>query len=316
MKQAVLDAVDKLDCDVCKRIQRPKTIRDAALKRDIDFNEAVTIDEAEVVLSDGFRVMVLVVADEASGFRMIIPTKAVRSISGKEAKELFYRGWCSWAGCPETLVYDPAAGQLVSEFANPGDDNDITMRPVPAESPQLKSKVERSIDFFKDHFVRVDKQVGLTRHDDPHVWCSHIAFACNTHFRKSGFSPYMFVLGHAPKVPTSLTESFLGDQRRLAAHSSVLFDKGPRRAEQIRAAANRAFFDMDTDEQTRKALTGRVRPSRDTFKPGQLVYFYRAATVKKAMGRRLQSSIGWNGPCIVLALEGPEAYQRWRCRNS
>ena len=107
------------------------------------------------------------------------------------------------------------------------------MRPVPAESPQLKSKVERSIDFFKDHFVRVDKQVGLTRHDDPHVWCSHIAFACNTHFRKSGFSPYMFVLGHAPKVPTSLTENFLGDQRRLAAHSSVLFDKGPRRAEQM-----------------------------------------------------------------------------------
>ena len=112
VKQSVLDSVDHLDCDVCKRIGRPKTVRQAALKKDIGFNEAVSIDEAEVTLPDGFRVMVLAIVDEASGFRMFIPTKAVRSISGKETKELFYRGWCSWAGPPETLVYDLAMGHF------------------------------------------------------------------------------------------------------------------------------------------------------------------------------------------------------------
>ena len=33
-----------------------------------------------------------------------------------------------------------------------------------------------------------------------------------------------------------------GDDRRLCANSAALFEDGARRAEQIRAAANRAFF--------------------------------------------------------------------------
>ena len=91
----------------------------SAEKTDIEFNEAVTLDEAEVVLSGGTAVMLLVVCDEASGFRMVIPTKAVRAISGEEARECFYRCWCSWAGCPETLVYDPAMGHLAEAFTAP-----------------------------------------------------------------------------------------------------------------------------------------------------------------------------------------------------
>ena len=35
-----------------------------------------------------------------------------------------------------------------------------------------------------------------------------------------------------------------GDDRRLSANSAALFEDGPRRAEQIRAAANRAFFEL------------------------------------------------------------------------
>ena len=114
------------------------------------------MDEAEVTLSGGYRVMVLVLADEASGFRMIVPTKAARSISGKETKELFYRGWCSWAGPPDTLVFDPAQGHPVAEFIA-GEHNGTFMKPVPTGSPRLKAEVERDIDSFKDLFVRGDK---------------------------------------------------------------------------------------------------------------------------------------------------------------
>ena len=54
-------------------------------------------------------------------------------------------------------------------------------------------------------------------------------------------------------------EAMEGDDRRLSANSAALFEDGPRRAEQIRAASNRAFSELDTDNAVRRALVGRVR---------------------------------------------------------
>ena len=94
-----------------------------------------------------------------------------------------------------------------------------------------------------------------------------------------------------------------GDDRRLSANSAALYEDGPRRAEQIRAAANRAFFELDTDDAVRRALVGRVRPPRGPFLPRQLVYYWRNSRTK-AFSKRMQVSQGWRGPCIVLAREG------------
>ena len=49
---------------------------------------------------------------------------------------------------------------------------------------------------------------------------------------------------------------------------------------QIRAAANRAFFELDTYDAVRRALVGRVRPLRGPFLPGQLVYYWRNSRTK------------------------------------
>ena len=97
------------------------------------------------------------------------------------------------------------------------------------------------------------------------------------------------------------------DGRRTIADSArtarLFFEDGPRRAEQTRAAANRAFFELDTDDAVRRALVGRVRPPRGPFLPGQLVYDWRNSRTK-AFSKRMQVSQGWRGPCIVLAREG------------
>ena len=82
----VLDAVDKLNCSTCKELDRPKAVRSANLKLSTEFNQNVLLDEAEVILSDGTRLMVMVIIDDASSFRVIIPTKAVR-IGASQAKK-------------------------------------------------------------------------------------------------------------------------------------------------------------------------------------------------------------------------------------
>ena len=47
----------------------------------------------------------LIIIDDASSLRVIVPTKAVRSISGVESLKSFCQGWLSWAGTPKTLYY-------------------------------------------------------------------------------------------------------------------------------------------------------------------------------------------------------------------
>ncbi|CAK0806782.1 unnamed protein product [Prorocentrum cordatum] len=302
VSKEVLEAVDKLDCTVCKELGRPNTTRSANLKLSTEFNENVFLDEAEVILSDGTRLMVMVILDDASSFRVIVPTTAVRSITGEESLRCFSQGWLSWAGPPKVLYYDAAKGHITKRFAEIGDKYNILMRPVPAEAPQLKGRVERAIDFFKDHFQRLNRDVQLTKNDEPTVWTSVIASTCNNHIRRNGFTPYQYVLGKSPGTPTSLIEAMEGDQRQLAAQSAALFEDGPRRAEQIRAAANRAFFELDSDDAVRRATIGRVRPPRGPFVPGQLVFYWRE--VKHVKSKRLQGELGWRGPAIVLATEG------------
>ena len=115
-----------------------------------------------------------------------MPSTAVRSISGPEARELFERGWGCWAGPPDVLHYDPAAGHLSEDFQSAGDENATLMRPIPAESPELKGRIERAIDFWKDLWEKVNRDQQLKEDDSIHAVCSIISWVCNNHLRKSG----------------------------------------------------------------------------------------------------------------------------------
>ncbi|CAK0798713.1 unnamed protein product [Prorocentrum cordatum] len=192
----------------------------------------------------------------------------------------------------EVLYYDAAKGHITKRFAEIGEKYAILIRLVPAEAPQLQGRVERAIDFFKGHFQRLNRDVQLTKDDDPHVWTSVIASTCNNHIRRNGFT----------LTNTCWAGDGEGDQRQLASQSAALFAEGPRGADQIRAAANRAFFELDSYDAVRRAMVGRNRPPRGPFVPGQLVFYWRE--VKHAKSKRLQGEHGWRGPAIVLATEG------------
>ena len=114
--------------------------------------------------------------------------------------------------------------------------------------------------------MKLNAQFQFNQRNDPQEWCAAISFACNNHIRRNGFTPYQYVIGKSPRIPKSLVEVM--GRRTIAdsgANSAALFEDGPRRAEQIRAAANRAFFELDTDDAVRRALVGRVRPPRGPF---------------------------------------------------
>ena len=272
--------------------------------RSTEFNENVLMDEFQVSLADGTKLMLLMILDDASSFRVVVPTTGVHSITGEETRQLYEKHWLSWAGPPECLYYDAHKAHLTEEFAErAGDQVGTRLRPVPAESPQLKGRVERAIDFFKDLFSRVNHELQLSKTDDPWRWTSSINYSMNNHLRRNGFTPYQYVLGKSPRAPTSLTADLDAGLENLSAHSAALYDAGARRAEQIRAAANRAFFELDSDEGVRRAMVGRNRPSRNNFEVGQLVFYWRSAGTR-VKSKRIQGGLGWRGPAMVLAKEG------------
>ena len=137
VQQAIIDSVAHLDCDVCRQVQRPRIARAAAYKRSTEFNENVFIDEFEVTMVDGTRWLLLMILDDASGFRTVVPSTATASISGRETRALFDRAWGTWAGYPDVLHYDSHSGHLSEGFQTMGTDHAILMRPIPAEATEL-----------------------------------------------------------------------------------------------------------------------------------------------------------------------------------
>ncbi len=107
------------------------------------------------------------------------------------------------------------------------------MQPVPAEYPNAKGKVKRAIDFWRATFEKVNRDMQFKRADSMDVVSLMLTWACNNHVRKSGFTPYQFVLGESPRTPTSMTAVLDNGRVNLSARDHALHDEGARTAEQI-----------------------------------------------------------------------------------
>ena len=104
VSQHVLDAVDSIACRHCQELRRPATTRTATLTTSTEFNHNVFVDEFEVELSDGTKVLSMMILDDASSFRVAIPTANFSSISGSESKCCLHQGGFLWAGAPQNCI--------------------------------------------------------------------------------------------------------------------------------------------------------------------------------------------------------------------
>ncbi len=99
------------------------------------------------------------------------------------------------------------------------------MRPVPAESPNWKGRIEKATDFWKAMYERVNRDMQLSSADSMRTISAMITWACNNHLRKSGLTPYQFVLGRSPRIPSSLTAALEDGRLNLSANDRVVQDE-------------------------------------------------------------------------------------------
>merc|ERR1711963_1354247 len=93
VRVAVLEAVPRLDLDIFRQVQRPRPTWSGVHKKITELNEHVFIDDFEIVMTDGTLEVFRMILDDASDYRAVIPTTAVRSITGHEARKCFEAGW-------------------------------------------------------------------------------------------------------------------------------------------------------------------------------------------------------------------------------
>ena len=86
--------------------------------------------------------------DDASSYRVVMPTEGVANLGSSGARIAFGQGWLSWAGPPDQLHYDLSKGHIGEQFAELGELNATIMSPVPAEAFWLKGRIERAIDLW------------------------------------------------------------------------------------------------------------------------------------------------------------------------
>jgi len=162
--------------------------------------------------------------------------------------------WFSHDGPPERMQFDSAKPHLSGAVQEICRAFDVLARPIPAEAHHQQGRVESRISFFKELFARTSTATKITQEDNPWVWCAKICHGINSHIRKNGFSPYQFVFGREPRIPTSL----LNWSQNLAAQAAAMTNPSSARAEEIRAAAARAMVEYDTDGSIRQAAGQRM----------------------------------------------------------
>ncbi|CAK0902792.1 unnamed protein product [Prorocentrum cordatum] len=179
------------------------------------------VDKLEVLDVSGTRqtydgtLMVMVIIVDDSSFIVIVPTSAVRSVSGVEALTCFTQGW-----------------------------------------------VERTIDFLKDHCQKVNREIQITKKNDPTIWKATLANTCNNQIKRKSFIPYHYVIGRTRHqsycgVPILVTP----EQFRHASRAESGMIESQNLVKQLARRDRKRLFmeDIDLDRQRmnqRKELKG------------------------------------------------------------
>ena len=188
----------------------------------------MSVDEFHVTLSDGHKVMLVMIIDVASRLAVTHPlAQATTSVSADELVESLERAWLSWASPMKKLRADPAKAHLAAGFERFCREHGVIPDITPAEAHNFQAVVERRISAWKEVFFYVCRERSVVLADRPWKWSSRVDAALNTHLRASGFSPYHFVFGRDPWVGADLDasrrcESRCPERRRLRQRCTAL----------------------------------------------------------------------------------------------
>ena len=282
-------------CSICEQSQRVRTARSAAPPRELQVNSIVGVDTIYLPGWDEKRRMALNIVCWASRFQMIIP---LQNHTPGEARRAFLQ-WTRFFGPPDK-IYSDLGREFRGAFEFGAEIDSTYIEPGSLEMPTQRSITERAGKSFKEVFTKTLMSYACTNKEEWTELVDITNLTMNRLINKSGYSPIQRVLGYTPRIPGS---NFGGGHNDHATVSHYkMGNVQVQRANRMRLAASKAYFEADCDQALQAALHSGHRSVRE-FEPGQTVYFWRKGTdrVKKDEPKY------WRGPARVILASPPNS---------
>ena len=215
-------------------------------------------------------------------------------------RKYFELCWTAWAGPPEEAVIVDRARSFLGDFADYLEENGVRLDSAALASPWHVGKVERHDGVWKSMFKRVVQDKQLAGKDAVRTAMTECNRAKNTMARRSGFSPYLWVLGRDIRLPASLCDDAEVERIGEMVAAATPASRFARRVE-IRTACRLAFIKADTEDRLRRAEIRQIRPTRGPFVVGQWVLF---CDQQNPAHRRPEDPHNWRGLARVIGHEG------------
>ena len=307
--QRVLDIASRFVCSACQERKRPPPRRLASLEVLPPRWQTITADVGHWTHPrSGETVQFMLVIDEGSRFRIAkVLSKGSRQQPSAATCLAFLReSWFQVFGRPDVLRLDPAGsfrGQQVEDFC---DRHSVYLDVIAADAHWQIGVCENAIKGIKHVMER------LCACDEQLITEEALALAIevfNSREQVRGFTPIQHAFGRNPDVtgrlisrPEQIPEEALVEN----AHDDFA------RQAQMRADAEKAMCDWQAKQRISRAMHSRSRP-QVTYRPGDLVYFWRTQESGKSRRAPGTSHGRFLGPARILAMEGrrePDGSQR------
>ena len=291
-------------CATCESLQVPKAPRPAVVPRCYAPGVAVGIDLFFIPdIRNQKSIPVLNVVDLGTNYQMI------EMLENKDPLHIWRTFWRVWArtfGLPQFVAIDEGRefrGGFSRLCAGAGT---VVFRAA-ARAPWQQGRVERHGGVIKEMIEKSREEMPPTCMEE----LVHILHACesakNRYSNRSGYSPTQRMIGHWPRVPSSLMSDEDVDPSLQSQNSTEEFE----RLMEMRRIAQDAFMKVASHQAAAKALRARPRQQR-SFQAGDLVYVFRSLRKRKTVRGDQQAQRGtglgrkatWIGPGAVLAMEG------------
>ena len=290
-----MKAALEYQCDTClENHENRQSPRPAWIHEPKEFNELVSTDGFWWKSRAGRSYHIGHFLDEGTMFHL----GRVTGQTTEQHLENFRETWTSWAGPPQTLLYDAERGLVSDKWESQLQQENINTRLSAVESPWQKGRIERHGEVVEQMIDRIDAEEGLKTDDEVHRAVLQAFKTKKQLSRWRGYAPEQAVLGKATKLPASLT----GDED-MGAHvkAEEEGEEGEmfRRTLRMREEARKAFHEADNSSKVRRALLKRSRPVRGPWHKGQWCLIWR----KKVNGAHRGQGY-WHGPGQVFSTEG------------
>ena len=208
----------------------------------------------------------------------------------------FETGWSSWAGFPEYGVFTDRAKYFITEFAEALSAEGCFFDSAARAAPWQLGQIERHGAIWKSIIKKLVWSSQLAGKDQMTYATAAANQAKNSLIRKSGFSPYQWVLGKSIRLPTDLTDE--SEICRLGAIAQSM-DEGSKYflKTKLRFQAREAFVQVANSEALKRAELRKLRPARGPFDIGRYVFYFDASDQTPGPGC-------WRGVARVIGKEG------------